>query len=89
MITANQRHAMLLIEKYTGHRYTGEDWDFEQARDFISRYIEETITISQKPTDKQIKFANDICKRKHIKHNCKTKLDYMLFIQEHTEGYIR
>ena len=61
MATANQKHAIVLIEKYTGIKYKG----------------------------KQIKCANNICRIKHIKHNCKTKLDYLLFIQEHLQDYIK
>ena len=89
MITANQKHAILLIEKYTGHKYVGDPYNFEQANDFIAHYIEESKSISQKPTEKQIKCANNICRIKHIKHNCKTKLDYIYFIKEHLDDYIK
>lgn len=89
MATANQKHAIVLIEKYTGIKYKGDYDNFEQVSDFIAHHIEESKRISQIPTNKQIKCANNICRIKHIKHNCKTKLDYLLFIQEHLQDYIK
>lgn len=89
MATTNQLHSMLLIEKYTGIKYQGDYDNFEQVCDFIKHHIEESKRVCQQPTEKQIKCAEYICRTKHIKHHCKTKLDYIYFIQEHIGDYIK
>ena len=39
MATANQKHAIVLIEKYTGIKYKGDYDNFEQVSDFIAHHI--------------------------------------------------
>lgn len=85
--TPRQSRCISFIEDKTNHKFLG--FSFEQAEDFISRYLDEAIKINEKPTDKQIKCAYAICKQKGIKHNCKTKKDYVIFINEHIGDYIR
>ena len=87
MLTDKQKMCIMLIERYTGKIFNGTD--FEEAQDFISRYIDISKEMSLKPTDKQIKCVNFICKKNNIKHNCKTKKDYYIFINNYIGDYIK
>lgn len=85
--TVKQEKLIDFIELYTEHRFTG--FNVEQADDFISRYLQEATSIKNKPTERQIKTARNICKRKNIKCHAKTKREFWLFINEHMGNYIR
>ncbi len=81
--TLKQVNCIKFIEHYT--KYEFEGFNTEEASDFIARYLEEAITESTKPTDKQRKCAYAICQRQHITHNCLTKSEYSAFIADHTD----
>mgnify|MGYP006928569272 CR=1 FL=1 len=86
-VTKNQYKVINKIESNTKHIFTGNS--FEEADDFIKRYIDESIEIESKPTEKQKKCAYYICKKYNVKCNAKTKYDYMWFINEYLQDYIK
>ena len=83
-VTRRQKEFIEYIEMKTGKKFEG--FSFEEARDFITGYIEE----SHKPTEKQIKTAYKLARIHHVPCNCRTRQEFSLFISQFFDNdYIR
>lgn len=88
--TKKQLNCISIIEENTERKFNG--FSFEEASDFITRYLKESIELSNMPTIRQIKAAHFICLTKKINFTGKTKFEYYQFINKHKElfgNYIR
>lgn len=84
LITDKQKKMIKVIECKTNKTFNGSS--FEEALDFISRYIDDL----HKPTEKQIRTAKYICKKYNVKCKARTKSEFYKFIEQYLgEDFIR